>query len=103
MSKTINLQIAKSRRLIDGLRSNPDVMTRLNISDSELSAMSNMLEELAVMGRECDELRGKMSVKVKQSNELLAKIKDEFATKKKLVKVNYPQEEWLRYGVEDKR
>ena len=85
MSKTIELQIEKSRVLIEGLNSNIAELRSKGIND------------------ECDALREKLSGKVKEMNEVLKRVKDSFADHKRIVKSNYPQERWINYGVQDKR
>ena len=88
MSKTIELQVEKSRVLIEGLRKNLARLGDKGIRQEELDVMSAELAELA---------------KVKEVNTKLIVVKDKFAEKKKIIKNNYPQEAWSRYGVMDKR
>jgi hypothetical protein len=40
---------------------------------------------------------------VKTMNKILQNVKDSFAEKKKIIKGYYPQEEWMKFGVQDKR
>ena len=47
----------------------------------------------------CEEL----SQKVKHMNEILTSVKEAFAEKKRIIKTSYPQELWIKYGVQDKR
>ena len=103
MSKTIDLQIEKARTLIDGLRANPSVMMRTGITDTQLSELASTLDILGKADSECSALREQLSNMVKQNNALLADVKERYGLAKRLVKDNYPQEEWLRYGVVDKR
>ena len=39
----------------------------------------------------------------KQMNEVLARVKEAYADKKKTLKGYYPQERWADYGIPDKR
>lgn len=103
MSKTIDLQIEKSRVLIDGLRNNIDALKDKGFSCEELDAMGADLDALRQANEECDAIREQLSAKVKNVNGILAGVKEKFAEKKKIIKGYYPQEEWLRYGVQDKR
>lgn len=103
MSKTIDLQIEKSRVLIDGLRNNIDALRDKGFSNDELDAMSADLDALKQANEECDSIREQLSAKVKNVNGILAGVKEKFAEKKKIIKGHYPQEEWIRYGVQDKR
>lgn len=103
MSKTIDLQIEKSRVLIDGLRKNIDALRDKGFDGGELDTMTADLEALRQANRECDAIREQLSEKVKTVNDILAGVKEKFAEKKRIIKVYYPQEEWIKYGVQDKR
>ena len=103
MSKTIDLQIEKSRVLIEGLSKNLETLRSKGIVSDELQAMSADLDKLKAANDECDRIREELSRKVKAMNGILAGVKDAFAEKKRIIKTNYPQEEWIIYGVQDKR
>jgi len=103
MSKTIDLQIEKSRTLIDCLRNNLAELAGKGIQTNELDGMDEQLKALSEANAECDALRAELSQKVKNMNGILKQVKDAFAEKKKIIKGNYLQEEWSRLGVMDKR
>ena len=103
MSKTIELQIEKSRVLIEGLSKNIGALTSKGITDSSLESMTKDLEKLALANEECSRVREELSIKVKHMNSILATVKEAFADKKRIIKTNYPQEHWIRYCVQDKR
>ena len=103
MSKTIDLQIENSRVLIEGLSKNIETLRDKGIVSDELQAMTADLERLKVANDECDKIREELSQKVKNMNAILSGVKEAFAEKKRIIKVNYPQEQWIRYGVQDKR
>ena len=48
-------------------------------------------------------VREELSQKVKHMNEILTSVKEAFAEKKRIIKSSYPQELWIKYGVQDKR
>ena len=68
MSKTIELQIEKSRVHIEGLSKNIDALAGKGISDSSLQSMTKDLEQLALANEECDRVRAELSQKVKHMN-----------------------------------
>ena len=74
MSKTTEIQIEKSRNLIEGLR-----------------------RHVREMGE-----RG-VTPKVKKMNDLMVLVKASYAESKKTLKGYYPQERWPDYGIPDKR
>ena len=103
MSKTIELQIEKSRVLIEGLGKNIEALRAKGISEDGLQSMTQELEQLRVANEECDRVREELSQKVKHMNAILTSVKEAFAEKKRIIKTSYPQELWIKYGVQHKR
>ena len=79
MSKTTEVQIEKSRNLIEGLRRHVREMGERGISNTEI----NEMEKTVAM--------------------LTDAIKASYAESKKTLKGYYPQERWPDYGIPDKR
>ena len=102
MSKTVELQIEKSRHLIEGLRKHLSGMGG-GITSDEINSMEQSLKELESANAEVDRLREELTTKVKRMNEVLAGVKAAYADKKKTLKGYYPQERWVDYGIPDKR
>ncbi len=89
--------------LIDSLRANPDAMAHIGVGEDELKALDNELEALRKADDELEVLREQVSAGVRNANRLLADVRERYIATKKLVKENYPQDDWMRYGVPDKR
>ena len=102
MSKTVELQIEKSRHLIEGLRKHLNGMDG-GITSDEINSMELSLKELETANAEVDRLREELTLKVKRMNDVLARVKAAYADKKKTLKGYYPQERWADYGIPDKR
>ena len=102
MSKTVEIQIEKSRNLIEGLRKHLSGIGG-GVTNDEVSEMEQTLKELETINAEVDRLREELSPKVKHMNAVMARVKDAFADKKKTLKGYYPQERWAEFGVPDKR
>lgn len=103
MSKTIEIQIEKSRNLIEGLRRHVREMGERGISNSEINEMENVVRQLAEASAEVDCLREELAPRVKKMNEVLAAVKTTYTESKKTLKGYYPQERWPDYGIPDKR
>ena len=103
MSKTIELQMEKSRVLIEGLNNNIAELREKGVKDESIITMSNDLATLKQMNSECDALREELAGKIKSINAVLKRVKDDFTAHKRIIKCNYPQERWIDYGVQDKR
>ena len=102
MTKTLELQISKSRNLIQGLHKHLEEGGK-GIDKQQLILMEQDLQELTVASDECSRLRAELTPKVKKMNELLNKVKKSFVEHKLIIKNRHPQEHWVDYGLTDKR
>ncbi len=102
MSKTVEIQIEKSRNLVEGLRKHLKGIGG-GVTNEEISAMEQDISELEAANAEVDRLREELAPKVKQMNAVMTRVKEAYADKKKTLKGYYPQECWIEYGVPDKR
>lgn len=103
MSKTVELQVEKSRNLVEGLRKHLKQGVGGGVTNDEINVMEQNLKALEEANAEVDRLRDELAPKVKHMNEVLAQVKNAYAEKKKTLKGYYPQEKWAEYGVPDKR
>ena len=103
MSKTTEIQIEKSRNLIEGLRRHVSETGERGVSNNEIDEMEKTLALLSEANAEVDRLREELSPKVKKMNDLLTLAKTAYAESKKTLKGYYPQERWPDYGIPDKR
>ncbi len=103
MSKTVEIQVEKSRGLVEGLRRHVKEMGERGVTIQEINEMELAIKELEAANAEVDRLREELNPKVKQMNYVLYRVKEAYAEKKKTLKGYYPQERWMDYGVPDKR
>ena len=103
MSKTTEVQIEKSRNLIEGLRRHVREMGERGISNTEINEMEKTVAMLTDANAEVDRLRAELTPKVKKMNDLMIIVKASYAESKKTLKGYYPQERWPDYGIPDKR
>jgi len=103
MSKTTEIQIEKSRNLIEGLRRHVREMGERGVSNNEINEMEKTVAMLSDANAEVDRLREELTPKVKKMNDLMTLVKVSYAESKKILKGYYPQERWADYGIPDKR
>lgn len=103
MSITILNEIDKAKVLVDGMRKNLDKAKQLGIDAPALDRLEKAFTDLKIKDDELDALRRRATLKVKENNELLADMKQQMLSMRKAVKQNYPQQEWMSFGVQDKR
>jgi DNA-binding ferritin-like protein (Dps family) len=102
MSQTVELQIEKSRHLIEGLRKHLKGIGG-GVTNEEINVMKQAVSQLEEANAEVDRLREELAPKVKQVNAMMVRVKEAYAEKKRTLKGYYPQERWIDYGVPDKR
>lgn len=102
MSKTVEMQIEKSRGLIQGLRKHLSEGGK-GTTLQELTTMEQAIAALYAASEECERLRAELAPKVKHMNELLGSVKADYVNHKLIIKNTYPQERWQSYGLPDKR
>ena len=103
MSKTVEIQIEKSRGLIEGLRRHVKEMGERGITSDEISAMEQAVKELEAVNAEVDSIREQLTPTVAKLKVAMDRVKETYAEKKKTLKGYYPQERWMDYGIPDKR
>ena len=103
MSKTVEIQIEKSRSLVEGLRRHVREMGERGVTHDEINALEQAVKELEVANAEVDSLREQLTPKVKNMKIAMDRVKEVYTERKKTIKGYYPQERWMDYGVPDKR
>ena len=103
MSKTVEIQIEKSRGLVEGLRRHVREMGERGVTNDEINALEQAVKELEVANAEVDSLREQLTPKVKDMKIAMDRVKEAYTERKKTLKGYYPQERWMDYGVPDKR
>ena len=103
MSKTVEIQIEKSRGLVEGLRRHVKEMGQRGVSIKEIDEMEQAIKELVAVNAEVDSIREQLTPAVARLKVAMDRVKDAYAEKKKTLKGYYPQERWMDYGVPDKR
>ena len=103
MSVTILNEIEKAETRIAGLRKNLNKVKPLNITTEGLEQLEQHCKTLKQKNEELDALRRQEAQKVRENHELLDTVKSQMLTYRKAIKGQYPQEEWIHFGVQDKR
>ena len=103
MSKTISDQIEKIQLLISGLRKNLHLVTDKGINTELIDKMEAIGKTLAVQNEKVEVLREEVSKEIRIANQQHKELRDDFADTKRIIKQNFPQEEWEKFGVLDKR
>ena len=103
MSKTVEIQIEKSRSLVEGLRRHVREMGERGVSNDEINAMEQAVKELEAVNAEVDSIREQLTPTLNRMKIMMNRVKEDYTEKKKTLKGYYPQERWMDYGIPDKR
>jgi len=103
MSKTVDLQVEKVSGLIEGIRKNQGRLSAKGICVAKLDELDREIAAVAEANRRCEELRAECSAQIKLTNGLLENLKREYAIYRNQIRNNFPQEQWIEFGLQDKR
>ena len=103
MSVTNLNEIDKADVLVAGLRKHLKEAQELGITTDALNRLEEAAKALRQKDAEVDELRRQATLKAHENMDLIADLKAQMLTMRQAVKARYPQYEWIKYGVQDKR
>ncbi len=103
MAKTITDQIEKTELFIGGLRKNYELVADKGITTQTIDEMEILSKKLAEQDQKVETLRAELSKEVNEAREQLIDLRDKYRKTKQVVKLNFSQEKWQKFGLPDKR
>ena len=103
MSVTNLNEIDKADVLVAGLRKNLEDVKKLGITTNAINRLEEASKALRQKDAEVDALRRRATLKAHENLELIADLKAQMLAMRNAVKARYPQNEWIKFGVQDKR
>ena len=103
MSKTFETNAEKALTMALNLKKHFNEVEHLGVSREVLNKLESNAKKAITMNKEVDALRETVSEKLHKANEKLSEVKDLAMNYRKIIKMNFPQEKWERYGIMDKR
>jgi hypothetical protein len=103
MSVTNLNEIDKADVLVAGLRKHLKEAQEVGITTDAINRLEEASKNLRQKDKEMDEMRRQATLKTRENQNLLADLKAQMLEMRKAVKARYPQNEWIKYGVQDKR
>ena len=103
MSITNLNEIEKADVLVAGLRKHLKEAQELGITIDALNRLEEAAKAMRQKDAEVEELRRQTTLKVRENTNLITEMKNQMLSMRKAVKARYPQNEWIKYGVQDKR
>lgn len=103
MSVTNLNEIEKADVLVACLRKHLKEAQEISITTDAINRLEEAAKDLRQKDAEVDKLRRQATLKAHENLELIADLKAQMLSIRKAVKARYPQYEWIKYGVKDKR
>ena len=103
MSVTNLNEIEKADVLVAGLRKHLKEAQEIGITTDAINRLEEAAKDLRQNDAEVDKLRRQATLKAHENLELIADLKAQMLSMRTAVKARYPQYEWIKYGVKDKR
>ena len=103
MSVTNLNEIEKAEVLVSGLRKHLKDVQEIGITTDAINRLEEAAKDLRQKDAEVDKLRRQATLKAHENMELIADLKAQMLSMRTAVKGRYPQYEWIKYGVKDKR
>ncbi|OUO97646.1 hypothetical protein B5F38_09075 [Barnesiella sp. An22] len=103
MSKTFEQNAQKALTMVAGIRSHFQELSKLGIGTAAVDKLEAEASKAIEMIREVDALRAEVSEKLRKANVQLCEVKDQANVLRYLIKSGFPQEEWVKFGIMDKR
>lgn len=103
MSKTYDENVRKARALAQGIENNIDAVKNLGITTDQIKSMLEVANNTAEKSAEVDELRKIVAEKSSIAHLSLEQLNAQVKNLKKIIKDNFSQPEWSKFGIEDKR
>ena len=103
MSKVFEEYAQKAISLSEGLKKHYSEVSRYGVVESELDRLKD--DALAAIDKikEVDAMRLEVTRKLVAANAALDAVKEKAMMYRKLIKRNYSPEQWIRFGLQDKR
>lgn len=103
MSKTFEDNASKAKGVAIGMIKHLNEVSNYGVTEESLKRLSDDADKTIAMSQEVDKLREKVAEKLQKANHALAVLKDRSFEYRRIIKSNYPQEQWGRFGIGDKR
>lgn len=103
MSKVFEENAQKAINLSEGLKKHFSEVSRYGVIESELDRLKDDALAAIAKIKEVEAMRLEVSKKLIAANAALDAVKEHAMKYRKLIKSHYSQEQWLRFGIQDKR
>lgn len=102
-SATLSEQLSQARLMAEGLKKRSDVVSKVGLTEERADEIANLAKALASLDNEQEELKSALKLKTAALDEKQKELSAVMAEAKKLVKIAVDQNDWLTFGINDKK
>ncbi|MEI7677298.1 MAG: hypothetical protein WCJ03_11005 [Bacteroidales bacterium] len=96
-------QISNAQVMVSGLKGNADKVVRRGIDGVFVTGLDANLQTVTTLNNEQEKLKADLKAKTAELDAKLLEVEAAVAEAKKIVKMDFPKEQWKEFGIADKR
>lgn len=96
-------QISNAQVMVSGLKGNADKVARRGIDGAFVTSLDANVQSVTTLNNEQEKLKADLTAKTAELNAKLLEVEKAVAEAKKIVKMDFPTEQWKEFGIADKR
>lgn len=96
-------RISKAQVMVAGLRANAALVNRRGLDEMFINRLDGDRLSAGTLNDQQEKLKGDLNLKTVELDAKMDEMDKEFAEAKKIVKMDFPQEQWKQFGIDDKR
>jgi len=96
-------QISGAQVMVAGLRANAGQVSRRGLDDQFINKLDSDRLSAAALNDQQERLKAELKSKTAELDAMMAEMDKGVTEAKKIVKLDFPQEQWKQFGIEDKR
>ncbi|WKS94410.1 hypothetical protein [Riemerella columbina] len=95
--------VSKAQVMATALKQNATEVAKRGITSEFVTEMEQLRAESIQLNDEQEQLKATLKAKTEALNEKVNQLEAKYSEAKKIVKLDFPQSQWVGFGIEDKR
>lgn len=96
-------QLSSARLMVEGLKKRADVVSSVGITEAKTEELEKSASALAALDTEQEALKAQLKTKTAEIDAEKKKLAELMSSTKKLVKIAVDKNDWLTFGISDKK
>lgn len=95
--------ISQAQVMSTGLKTNQKEIEKRGINEAFVTELETIRTEAIALNDEQERLKAELKLKTEALNEKMTVINAKLSEAKKLIKITFPQSQWVEFGITDKK